>query len=328
MIHTIYIEEEIRDHPRTLRICQRFPNARTIYCERYTSVFNNNSQNFRLQKKNPALILAKKHQKYVLPTPAGYGVGSERNFYFSHMLNCLYDCRYCFLQGMYRSANYLIFVNYEDFFEEITNTASASTEDSWFFSGYDCDSLAMDPVTDFMPTALEYFSNHPKSYLEIRTKSTQIRSLLNHEAMPNCVVAFSFSPNNTYKKLEHGVPDINKRIRAMKKLQNNGWRLGLRLDPVIYSPTLQADYESLLENIFQSIDAKLLHSVSYGMFRLPKPFYKKMIRLYPEEKLFSLPLTEHDAQVSFEQTTELSSLETVHTALLKYVEEKIIFPCR
>lgn len=35
------------------------------------------------------------------------------------MFNCIYDCRYCFLQGMYSSANYVIFVNFEDFDKEI-----------------------------------------------------------------------------------------------------------------------------------------------------------------------------------------------------------------
>ena len=35
------------------------------------------------------------------------------------MLNCIYDCNYCFLQGMFNSANYLVFVNYEDYFKEI-----------------------------------------------------------------------------------------------------------------------------------------------------------------------------------------------------------------
>ena len=33
------------------------------------------------------------------------------------MYNCLFDCRYCFLQGMYNSSNFVIFVNYEDFFK-------------------------------------------------------------------------------------------------------------------------------------------------------------------------------------------------------------------
>ena len=98
MINTIYIEDEITDHPRTKKIIERFPSAIIISCTRYTEIFNRKSQNFRLQKKNPALILAKKHKGMVLPTPKHYGIGAKYNYYFSHMLNCIYDCRYCFLQ--------------------------------------------------------------------------------------------------------------------------------------------------------------------------------------------------------------------------------------
>ena len=327
MIQTIYIENEIRKHPRTLDICARFPAATLISCERYSNVFNNNSQNFRLQKQQPALILARKHQKHVLPTPVGYGIGGDRNYYFSHMLNCMYDCRYCFLQGMYRSANYVVFVNYEDFFDQIAVTTSESSAASWFFSGYDCDSMAMEPVTGFMHEALNQFEKLPMAYMEIRTKSTQIRSLLNRETIPNCIVAFSFSPEKISKTLEKGVPAIEKRINAIQKLQKKGWKIGLRLDPIIFSHSLQTDYEALLQKIFSSIDAEKIHSVSYGMFRLPKPFFRKMVKLYPREKLFSMPLTEQDSQVSFSSEIEQESYNIVHTELLKYIDESVIFPC-
>jgi len=327
MIQTIYIENEVRDHPRTHKICARFPKATLISCDGYSSVFNNNAQNFRLQKQNPALILAKKHQKYVLPTPPGYGIGGDRNYYFSHMLNCVYDCRYCFLQGMYRSANYVVFVNYEDYFEEITATTSELAASTWFFSGYDCDSMAMEPVTGFMADALDHFEKLPSAYLEIRTKSTQIRTLLNRTAIPNAVAAFSFSPEKISQNLEYGVPGLEKRINAMKKLQDKNWKIGLRLDPIIYSPSLQSDYEELLQRIFSSIDAARIHSVSYGMFRLPKPFFKKMVKLYPKEKLFSMPLTEHESQVSFSKEIETESHNVVHTALLNHIDDSLIFPC-
>ena len=101
MIDTIYIEKEIRKHPRTLGILSKFRNVRTIAIDRYGEVFNRKNQNFRIQKKNPCLILAKKHKGFVLPAPEGFGIGSSKNYYFSHMYNCIYDCNYCFLQGMY-----------------------------------------------------------------------------------------------------------------------------------------------------------------------------------------------------------------------------------
>ena len=58
MIETIYIEDNLQRHPRVKEIVGRFPGARQIICDRYGEVFNPKSQNFRLQKQNPALILA------------------------------------------------------------------------------------------------------------------------------------------------------------------------------------------------------------------------------------------------------------------------------
>lgn len=327
MISTIYIEDEVRDHDRTRQICDRFSHATQVACDRYTSVFNSNSQNFRLQKKQPALVLAKKHKGRVLETPAGYGIGSENNYYFSHMMNCLYDCRYCFLQGMYRSAHYVVFVNYEDFFSDIEVAANSNQGTSWFFSGYDCDSLAMEPVTGFIEACLENFSKTPAANLEIRTKSTQIRTLLDRAPMPNCVVAYSFTPEDTAHRLEHKAPSVPKRIAALAKLQRQGWPVGLRLDPLILTKNFTGEYRALLDEIFTSVDATQLHSVSFGAFRLPKPFFKKMVTLYPAERLFATRLTESDSMVSYPPDEEQNCLDQIHALLLEYVAEDVLFPC-
>ena len=99
MIDTIYIEKEIRKHPRTLDILSKFRNVRTIAIDRYGEVFNRKNQNFRIQKKNPCLILAKKHKGFVLPAPEGFGIGSSKNYYFSHMYNCIYAVSYTHLRA-------------------------------------------------------------------------------------------------------------------------------------------------------------------------------------------------------------------------------------
>ncbi|GIT53918.1 MAG: hypothetical protein Ct9H300mP16_10780 [Pseudomonadota bacterium] len=95
------------------------------------------------------------------------------------MLNCIYDCRYCFLQGMYRSAHYVVFVNYEAFFAGMAGKLEAHPGEAvWFFSGYDCDSLALEPVTGFVSEMLSWLKKYPRAHVELRTKSTQVRSLL------------------------------------------------------------------------------------------------------------------------------------------------------
>ena len=67
MIDTIYIEEEIKNHPRAIDISARFKNARILTIGKFGEIFNKKSQSFRLQKRNPALDIGKKAGRCVLP---------------------------------------------------------------------------------------------------------------------------------------------------------------------------------------------------------------------------------------------------------------------
>jgi spore photoproduct lyase len=309
-------------------IVARFPQARKIACGRYGEVFNPRAQNFRLQKQQPALILAEKYKNFALPAPVGYGIGATRNYYFSHMLNCLYDCRYCFLQGMYQSANYVLFVNYEDFQQDIRQLCAESPDENLhFFSGYDCDSLALEPVTGFVEQFLPFFATLPNAWLELRTKSTQVRSLLNLEPLPRCIVAFSLSPDEIALKVEAKAPSVERRLDALCKVQEQGWQIGLRFDPLIYQSGYQQQYRQLFEQVFSRIDLNLLHSVSLGVFRLPENFFKKVHKLYPEEKLFAGPLVSQKGMVSYKQELEQEMMHYCTEQLLNYIPADKFFPC-
>ena len=328
MIDTVYIEENILRHPRVERICSRFPHVRKVVCSHYGEVFNPKAQNFRLQKQKPAMILAEKYNNFALQAPPGYGIGAKNNFYFSHMLNCLYDCRYCFLQGMYQSANYLLFVNFEDFQHEIRTICQASaSEEIHFFSGYDCDSLALEPVTGFAAEFLPFFEQLPNAWLELRTKSTQVRTLLNREPFRRCIVAFSFTPEEIANAIEHKAPSVQRRIDAMSKLQKQGWLLGLRFDPMIYQSGYQQQYQRLFSQVFSGLDLELLHSVSLGTFRLPEKYFKKIHKLYPEEKMFSGPLQTRGGMLSYRSDLEEEMMDYCSDLLLRYIPEDKLFPC-
>ena len=328
MVSIVYIEESIRDHPRVNRICNQFNNADIVWCDQYTEVFNPKSQNFRLQKLNPALILAAKRTGLVMPAPPAYHVGGDRNYYFSHMLNCIYDCRYCFLQGMFRSAHYLLFVNYEDFTDAITETLAQGRDggSTWFFSGYDCDSLAYEPVTGFAAHFIPLFAKHPNACLELRTKSTQIRSLLALKPLRNVIVAFSFTPSTIAKALEYKVPTVDARLKAIQRLQGAGWSIGLRFDPLIYIEDYQTHYQNLIDQIGSCIDLNRLHSVSLGSFRMPKDFYKTIVKLYPESPLYAGPIElGSDGLMAYPSAVKAEMLQFVADLLLQRVPRHKLF---
>ncbi|HYX23012.1 MAG TPA: DNA photolyase [Thermoanaerobaculia bacterium] len=323
----IYVEEEILNHPRTLAIQGRFPDAEVVPCARYGEIFNRRAQHFRLQKRRPSLILAKKHRNFVHDAPEGFGLAGTRSFLFDPMLNCIYDCRYCYLQGMFRSAHYVVFVNYEDYQWAIEEKIRALPgEELWFFSGYECDSLALEPVTRLAASFVPFFARFPQANLELRTKSTQVKSLLDMEAAPNVVVAFSFTPEEVQAAHEHETPSVDRRIRAMERLQERGWRLGLRFDPLIYDAGYREQYRRLFEQVFGAVRVGSLHSVSLGPFRLAGDAFRAVVRLYPEDELFTGPLAEENGRVAYRVELEEEMVEFCTAELLRHVPQEIFFP--
>ncbi|MEO0368423.1 MAG: spore photoproduct lyase family protein [Pseudomonadota bacterium] len=324
----IYVEQAIIDHPRVKGIVQRHSNSEVVEIAHYGEVFNPSKQHFRTQKQNPSLILAEKQHQLVHETPSVYETGGGANYYFSHMLNCLYDCRYCFLQGMFNSANYLLFVNYEAFVTDIKRIAQQHADDQkpvWFFSGYDCDSLAYEPVSGFAEHFVPAFADIPNSVLELRTKSTQVRSLLKRPAQSNVVVAMSLSPQNIVKTIEIGTPTLEKRLKALSELQTNGWRIGIRFDPVIWHEEYQENYRDLVREVFARLDPGLIDSVTLGGFRVPKTYFKSMLKQFPREPMFNLGLDEQDGLITYRADIEHTVLDFVSDLIRPHIDERKLF---
>jgi spore photoproduct lyase len=328
MIEVIYHEEGILDHPSARTILARYPRATLIPCTHYKDVFNPGGQSFRLQKQKPSLILARQSGSLVHPVPATYGIGGTRNFYFSHLLNCLYDCRYCFLQGMFPSAHYVLFVNYDDFQNEILRkTEESKAEQSWFFSGYDCDSLALENVTGFADSFLPFFAKHTNAHFELRTKSVNLKVLEKTTPLPNVVTAFSFTPDEISDQLEHGVPSVSSRIRAMEKIAELGWPVGLRIDPLIDCVNFEERYRTLFDKLFANLPPDSVHSVSLGAFRVPVSYFKKMEKLYPEEPLFAGKLEKRGNFTGYRQEIEQDRSVFCRDELLKRIPKEKLFQC-
>ncbi len=328
MIDTIYYEEDVFEHPTAKHVRKALPRADWFPIRNYQELFNKRHQSFRLQKKNPKLILAKKHGNFVLPVPSGFGMDAKKNFYFSHMYNCLYDCKYCFLQGMYSSANFVLFVNYEDFFQAISDSIDSGNGNSMtFFSGYDCDSLAFDKISGFATHVLNFFSQYPETELELRTKSIAVSSLFDREALPNCIVAFSLSPAKISDVLDRRSPSIARRVSTLKKLAKCGWKIGLRFDPLIYCKGWEELYSELIENIMQDLDDTNIHSVSYGPLRFPKNMYKKIVDQLPHEKLYAFPMEEKNGTISYGSQIETRMHFFLEMKLRKFFRENKVFQC-
>ena len=161
----------------------------------------------------------------------------------------------------------------------------------------------------------------------MRTKSVATQILEETEALSNVVTAFSFTPQEISDALEKDVPSVSARIRAMKRIADRGWKLGVRLDPIIDCRDFENRYNSLIAEIFAEIPKDSIHSVSLGPFRLPFPFFKRMEKLYPQEPLFASNFEKRGRSISYKREIENQRLETCRLLLEQHLPpEKYITP--
>ena len=276
MAKTIFVENNIVEHFRTRKLLNIIKARNIIKINHYGELFNRNRQNFRIQKDDLNYIIATKKNNLVIPVPRS--TTSVEGYYFSHMYNCIYDCDYCFLQGHFNSAYHVYFINYEDFGEAILNESIKTKTKLWFFSGYDCDSLASEKITGFAEYFVPFFGKLKNCILEIRTKSSRTTELLKIKPNPNVVCAFSLNPQNLINVFEKGTPSLSRRIKSIKTLSENGWKIGLRFDPLILTKARKEDYLELFELAVNCIPKSSIHSVSLGTLRLSENHHKKMIK--------------------------------------------------
>lgn len=173
----IYVEERVLADPayrkRAEEIIRHFGDAVVIKINHYKDVFNRHKQNYLKQHESQALILAVKQGNLVYPgAKVCQSMGNEHFYYTSCMMNCLFDCEYCYLKGMYPSGNMVIFLNLEDIFKEVE--ALLEKHPVYLCVSYDTDLMAVESLTGYVREWMRFTNEHPGLTIEVRTKAGNI----------------------------------------------------------------------------------------------------------------------------------------------------------
>lgn len=283
----IYVEKEALKYPETERILSRFPNAEIIEINHYKDVFCRRGQKYVLQHKSQNLILAVKTGTLVYPgAPVCQSFGNEYFYYASCIMNCIYDCEYCYLKGMYPSGNLVVFVNLEDIFAEVNELLKKHPV--YLCVSYDTDLGALASVTGYLQEWTVFAKGRQDLKIEIRTKCANL-PFQDLDLSSQVIYAFTLSPQAVIDAYEHGTPSLAKRIACAAKAVDAGWLVRLCFDPMIYCADWKMHYESMLKSVFAGLDGRKLLDVSVGTFRVSKDYLKKMRKNEPFSAVVQFP---------------------------------------
>jgi len=315
----VYVEKKAYDYPATSQILSKLKYAQIIEIDHYKDLFSGMRKNYMKQLKSRSLILAVRQGELIFEgAPVCQSFGQKNFYYVSSSMNCPFNCEYCYLKGMYPSGNIVAFVNFEDYERELLKFKEKGN--LYVCASYDTDIIGLNYVTGQLDRWTEFAKANPDILIEMRTKS----SPASLEPIDNMIYAYTLSPDIIAKKFEAGAPPLRARIKSVKNALDNGCRVRLCFDPMIYVKDYETIYGEFIDELCKTIDLKRITDFSIGTFRISEDYLKRMRKVMPDSEIAWFPYEVIDGYAQYPQAIDKGLEQFMKNRLLEYVgEEKI-----
>ena len=328
----IYVEKELIGGEEVQAILKKFPKAKLIPIRHYKDLFNRRKQNRALQEKSRKLILARKEGQRIYPGAPVCQSFSESSFYYASLLmNCPFHCEYCYLQGMYPSANLVLFLNLEDYFSDCRRFIKEKGS-LYLCISYDTDLLALEELYPYVERFARFLEEESGLRIEVRTKAggeslfrRLLKMHLSEDAKKRLIFAFTLSPEKIVSEAEHGTAGLKGRLKAVKMAMEEGFTLRLCFDPMLYHADWGRLYSALLETVFREIPMEKLYDVSVGSFRISESYLKTMTKSCGASPYISFPYENTDGYYHYPKELLLKMEGFLEQRLLEKLPKEKIF---
>lgn len=317
----IVMEEGALQNPHTERILRHFPTLPVSSISHYKDVFRRERGEHHSGR---TLILAEKKGTLLYPgAPVCQDFGNRHFYYASNVMNCIFDCEYCYLKGMYPSSDMVVFLNTEDYFRETGELLKKHPV--YLCISYDTDLPAIEEWTGLVREWSAFAAGKKDLLLEIRTKSAGMRMFEEIPPEENVIFAFTLSPDRVAAAFEHFAPPFSQRLKAIRFAMDRGFPVRLCFDPMLYCEDWRTLYGEMIDETAEQIDFTRVRDVSIGTFRISSEYLRVMRKRNEGSAVVQYPYTNIDAVYGYEKELAEEMTEELMSKIHKYIDRKRIF---
>lgn len=208
---------------------------------------------------------------------------------------CIAMCLYCYLVCNYNKCAYLrLFVNREEMLSKIKKVANEAEKNLTFEIGSNSDMILENTITGNLEWTIENFKNQAKGLLTFPTKFDMVDSILPLDHQGKVIVRMSVNPKEIVRTIEVGTSSLENRVKAINKLKDAGYRIGILIAPVILVENWREQYSELIrylaENLLQEVKKNVFFEIifmtySYVHRMINQEAFPTLTNLYDQEKM-------------------------------------------
>ena len=267
--HGIYYEKSIEVYELGKELLEKFKDVPKKIIENHNSIEDMRKKENKefLKMKTNLIIGVRKTHKY------------QENHKVSDFLvpytssGCTASCMYCYLVCNYNKCAYLrLFVNREEMLEKIIKTSEESNKSLTFEIGSNSDLILENTITNNLVWTIENFKNSKKGKLTFPTKFDMVDSLLELDHKGRVIVRVSVNPEEIIDNVEFGTSRLKGRIKAINKLKEAGYKVGILIAPVIFVLNWKEKYLELIKRLEAELSEKVKKDVFFEIIFMTYSF--------------------------------------------------------
>ena len=250
----IYYEKEIEDYTLGKELLKKYENIPKVIIENHNNIEEmrkKQNNEFANMKRNLIIGVRKTHKFVENHKTSDYLVPYTSS-------GCTAMCMYCYLVCNYNKCAYLrLFVNREKMLEKIIMTSEKSEKELTLEIGSNSDLILENTITGNLVWTIENFANTKKGYLTLPTKFDMVDSILPINHNGKIIIRVSVNPAEIINKVEFGTSRLERRIEAINKLAEAGYKIGILIAPVILMENWQKLYSELIRELESKLSTKV-----------------------------------------------------------------------
>ena len=284
----IFYEERIKDYKLGQELLEKYKNVPKFIIENHNNIEEmrkKDNKEFPKMKRNLIIGTRKTHKFVPNNKISDYLVPYTSS-------GCTAMCLYCYLVCNYNKCAYLrLFVNREEMLEKIVRTASQRDEELVFEIGSNSDLILENSITGNLKWTIENFKKAKKGYITFPTKFDMVDDILDVDGKEKVIIRMSVNPKEIIRKVEMGTSQLEDRVKAINKLKDAGYKVGILIAPVILVENWEKLYKELMiylnENLSDKVKKDVFFEVifmtySYIHRKINEEAFPSAINLYDE----------------------------------------------
>lgn len=273
---TVYYEKESENYELGKELLQRYKDKgiQCIEIENHNNIEvmrKKQNSEFPQMKKNLIIGIRKTH-KFV----PNYKTSDFLVPYTSS--GCIAMCLYCYLVCNYNKCAYLrLFVNREQMLNKIIKVANESDKNLTFEIGSNSDLILENTITNNLVWTIENFKDNPKGLLTFPTKFDMVDPILPLDHNGKVIVRMSVNPREIIKTIEIGTSPLENRVKAINKLKDAEYKLGILIAPVILVEDWKKQYTELIQYLAENLSERVKKDVFFEIIFMTYSYVHRMI---------------------------------------------------